>query len=655
MSDTKLNNDQLKAARHLDGPLLVLAGPGSGKTRILQERAAWLVNDLNIIPQEISIVTFTRKAAGEIRRRIAENMEPEKDEQIKLSTLHSNALRIITAEKRLKKEGIPEVIGELVAFEYLQRAMTEAQMDVSMYPPASVWNQISVWKNGERDKESLPQITQILIDKYQAILNAERKWDIQDLIVNAIDVLERNSAIREASQSSYMMVDEWQDTSLSEYKFIKSLLGNTKNLMVVGAPAQSIYEWRGANFSTLNEKFHKDFPSAETVTLSTSYRSGSAIIEAAASVVPKSPEVWLSSDIQNSKVIVMDNSNDVIEADRIAQEIQALHVDYGQEYRSMAALFRAWKQSPELEKAFVNHGIPYVLYGESPPFYENREIRQMLAYLRLILALSDPDGEQLDLDGALDLIINTPPRGIGPSSIKTIRGRKPQIGWAEFMAAMVSEKLRESVRDATKTLFELLNRLARKADVLTPAEMVQAVIRETGWDQWLDAELDGRKVMRNLKTLINEAHTYDLLQEFTQEVESKMRSEINENGVALSTIHASKGLEWPIVFVVGLNEGILPHILSLESNDDPQEEANLAHVAFSRSMSLLVLSWFKERQHVSTGRAITQKPSRYLGRVPKDYISPYLAKKLGESVFDITTSIEFAYENEEITASGFFG
>lgn len=653
----RLNDNQNAAVRHLDGPLHVLAGPGTGKTQILQARTAWLINEMNIMPQEISVVTFTRKAAGEIRRRIAEKIPPEQAEQIKLSTLHSKALSIITAEKRLAKESVPEVIVE-EAFDYLRRAMEETRMDTAFYSPTVVWKQIGDWKTGERAKDTLPAVIQKLADTYTNILEIENKWDMADLIVKAIEALSNSNAIREASQASFLMVDEWQDTSLIEYRFIKSLLNGSDNLMVVGAPAQSIYTWRGANFEELDERFKKDFPGYNSIKLNVSYRSGLPIIQSAASVVPNSPEVWLTPDpgINVGKVVIIDNSNDVLEADRVSDEIRSLHDQYKVKFKNIVVLFRTWIQSSELEKAFVNKSIPYVLFGESAPFYEKREVRQMLAYLRTIQAMADPDGEEVDLDGALDLIINTPPRGIGPASVKTIRGRKAQIGWAEFLAAMVSDNLREQVRSSVKDLFDLLNRLAKKSDVLTPAELIQAVIRESTWDQWLDDELDGRKIMRNLRALANEAHSYDILNDFIKEVETNMRSEINENGVALTTIHAAKGLEWPVVFIIGMNEGIMPHILSLEASDDPQEEANLAHVAFSRAKSLLVASWFKERTKVSNGKVINQKPSRYLGRIPKDVLTDFTPRKLGEGLFEQSPEISFAYEeNEDVVSSGFFG
>ena len=429
------------------------------------------------------------------------------------------------------------------------------------------------------------------------------------------------------------MVDEWQDSTLTEYRFIRALLNGNQNLMVVGSPAQAIYAWRGGDYQALNEQFRQDFEELTEITLPECRRSGPQIVRVGAAVVPEEQEVWMHSRQADSKVVVASLNNDRLEADAVAQEIKSLVGEHGLRWQDCAILVRTWSQSIAIERGLVNHGVPYVLYGDNAPLYDRKEVREMRAYLRIIQMLASGNDQDTRLHGAIDQIINTPARGIGPASQRLIRGDHAEISWYQLMGAMVNKNLRQQVRQATQELFDLLNRLSKKADVLTPQEMIQAVIRETGWEQWLNEELGGNKKLRNLKALADEALQFTELPVFLRAVEEKARSAVSGDGVAISTIHSAKGLEWPAVFVVGLNEGILPHIKAIESQPDPAEERRLAHVAFTRAKHLLFLSWFRERT-TESGRIVQMKPSRFLAMLPKEDLHDYDPGNLADGILD---------------------
>jgi DNA helicase-2/ATP-dependent DNA helicase PcrA len=293
-----------------------------------------------------------------------------------------------------------------------------------------------------------------------------------------------------------------------------------------------------------------------------------------------------------------------------------------------------------------------VLYGDNAPFYDRQEIRQMRSYLRIIEILSSPNESGSALHGALDQIINIPARGIGPASQRMIRGDQAEIGWDQLIEAMVDSKLRQQVREAVKSLFDLLNRLAKKADVITPEEMIRAVIRETGWEQWLDSELEGHKELQNLRELAIEAQQYHDLAGFLHAIHHKARSSISGDGVTISTIHSAKGLEWPVVFVIGMNEGTLPHIKAIEMEKDPSEERRLAHVAFTRARNILFLSWFRERT-TENGRTVQLKPSRFLAMLPKENLSDYHPNNLGSGIFE--GGLPAFYPSEEEKIASFIG
>jgi DNA helicase II / ATP-dependent DNA helicase PcrA len=345
-------------------------------------------------------------------------------------------------------------------------------------------------------------------------------------------------------------------------------------------------------------------------------------------MTPEEREVYLSSENGPGQVFLKECPNDQAEAHLVAGLIRELTKRDNLSWPDFAVLVRGWSQAGPVEQAFIDQGVPYAIYGERSRYYERREVRALYAYLRGALAVSGKSTngrpESASMEGALEMLINTPARGIGPRSMQMIRGKLPEITWEALLGATVRDDLREQVRAAASGLLHLLLRLGRLADTLTPAEMIARVIRETGWEQALADELDGKSILRALRAFQDESDQYATLEAFVKAMQKKIKSDLLDQGVALSTIHAAKGLEWPAVFVVGLNQGVLPSAKSLQTAEkgDPVEERHVAHVAFSRARQLLMLTWARERLEPS-GRTRALRPSEFLGRLPKEAVDEF--------------------------------
>ena len=654
----RLNPAQRRAATHLDGPCEVIAGPGTGKTTVLGGRVYHLVEVKLIPPNGVYVITFTRKARGNLQVRLEEDMSPGMAEQVSVSTIDALAYRICVADAQIKagdmKKNIPTVAGEDLAFELFSGAMHEEGYNGLKTIKAS-WGEMRKWKMGKREYRLLDSDLVPIVERYQERLIETKKWDVADLIWNATKILDDNTVIAAAFQVSYMMVDEWQDTSLPQYHFLQKVLAGCRNLFVVGAPAQSIYTWRNADYVRLSDAFEDDYPEAELIKLDTNYRSGRKIVTVAAAVAPEYPEVHLVSANGDGVVYLHEAASDDQEAGLIANISKALVDDYGLRWQDIAILFRTWAQRAPLETAFLEQDIPYVLADEARlPFYKTPEVLAMISYLRAILSVrGEIDAGVADLDGALDLIINTPARrGIGPVSLNMIRDGEPEIGWNQLLRAQTRDDLRPQVRESVRKLFDLLTRLANEANLTAPETVMKAVLDETGWEEHLAGTLDGNEVQRNLRRLRSEAAEHRDIKAYLNLMKAQLGGSWNMDGIALSSIHAAKGLEWPVVFVVGMNDGILPHVNAIKGSSIPHEEKRLAHVAFSRAKEMLFITYARNRRNRS-GVYETMKPSRFLGSLPVSEVTRY-----DQRTFKYPSShalLPTGRSREESEADTFFG
>lgn len=623
-----LNAMQRYAAEH-PGPIEVMAGPGTGKTQTIAGRVQWLVEKRGYVPQSIFVITFTRKARGNLQARFEDVFEAEVAAGINVSTIDALAYRINWADARMKKTRLakmPRVLAEREAYQLFVEAKRSVGFNSALMNDLKAWNALREWKIGERNLDGLDPGLRRAIERYQEMLKENHKWDVADLVPNAIQILEENHELAAAFLVQAMLVDEWQDTAPVQYRLIRKVLelADCRDLFVVGAPAQSIYEWRGANYTALSQALRRDYPDLEPVTLELNYRSGRKIIAAAAAVALDYSEVHLQSVNGEGAVYHYEAPTDQHEAATIASVIRRLHDHDGLPWKDMAVLFRTWGQRSILENALVALDVPFNLADESRlPFYQTHEVLAMLGYLKAVQELRGASGgDGPELGGVLDLILNTPPRrGIGPTSLAMIMDGQPQIGWNELLRAMRRTDLRPQVRQSAADLFNLLVEMANAQQLTAPAALMQRVIDATLWEESLAVDLGGAEALRNLQELMREAQAYDDVPAFFAALRERVKVDWNYEGVMLSSIHAAKGLEWPAVFVTGLNEGILPHVNAIRGDRTPHEEARLAHVAFSRPRELLFISHARRRR--KDEEFVDTAPSRYLSLLPGEELTRF--------------------------------
>lgn len=612
-----LNPEQEDAVKHEYGPCMVLAGPGTGKTRILVERVRRLL-DAGYPPESLYLMTFTNKATSEMSSRLQEINEGFKN----VSTLHALAKRTIMASYRLDNKPSPEILDEKACFDLFSRVYASLYDSGSQMNAKELWVEMNTWRNKspKRSPDDCRFAVYDVYNRYQGALKGENKLDLSDLIFMASKVLDEDSRVLAAySALDFILVDEFQDTSLAEYNFIRKIMGEKQNLMCVAAAAQSIYSWRGADFPRLKSRFLDDFPFAKWVCLKQNYRSGKEIVLAAASMVPDEPEVHLDAS-GKGYVYVNRLPDNVAEAHFVARTIKDVMKLEGTEWRHFAVLVREWSQAVPLEMAFAENNIPYQLAGADRfRFYDKPAIKAMMGYLAAIESLRT-DKSSL-AEGSLEAMLNVPPRGIGTRSMIALRGQEMFITWESVIKAMVSPDIRDQVKSSLGELFAMLSKLASQN--LPPYDLIDAVIRETRWLDLSESSLEGPAMVRDLRTLQEEAARYRSVQEMMNAMNNINKFAFDTDfGVTISSIHASKGLEWPYVFIPGMIEGILPSNQSVKEND-VDGEARVAHVALSRAKKAMwlttVMSWIDLKK--GTERAV--KPSPFLGRLPREIICEY--------------------------------
>jgi len=618
-----LDDSQQAAVDHANGPLEVIAGPGAGKTLILVERAARLYERGTPLTGMI-LVTFTTRAAGEMRERLQVRLGMDVDGRTlrNVSTIHALAYRILRAAK--KKAGQPgwSVADENEAHDALRQAMAETGIPRELYTTADLVRQIEAIRGLPENARVPPDETVLaLYERYRQILTEARKWDLGELVPAALEAVRRDNVLASLFRKLclHLMVDEWQDVSLLEYEFLKELLEGD-SIFVVGSPAQSIYAWRRAHYDALEERFRRDFPHAGRIVLQRNYRSTRQIVEAATSLMSngysEAHMVPEKGDGPPVKVHIAYEPDS--EADLAAQLLERYHEEEGLGYEQAAVLFREWRQSPAIERGLAARGIPYTL-ADRFTFYERPEVREILSYLILARAMHDSRPAEEDDSGALEAVVNVPPRGIGPNSLHRLRAGEPHLTWTLFFGGMVRDDLREQVREGCRELFEVLVALSHEVDDAPPDKMVQQVVERTGYRAWLDEDLGGGRSAYAIEALQKEAASHGSTAAFLRAMRVRMRSRLDgrpgDQGVTLSSIHGAKGLEWPLVIVAGLYEGSLPHVMAHNggATKDPPDERRLAYVALSRAAEHLILT---APQHVEVnGHLVAVSLSRYLGEV----------------------------------------
>ena len=623
----QLNEKQLEAATHSGSALMVLSGHGTGKSEMIKARVQYLVEELHVSPREIYVITFTREARGSMQARIEETLESEVGRLISenVVTFHKLAYKIclINAEMNATSyASIPNIAEEEYARDLLWESMGVVGYANPEMNKNSVWRMLQTWKMGSRNKGLLPVGFPPVVERYQEALVEAKKWDLSDLIPMAMNILDKNQELAAAFCIGPMIIDEFQDTTMQQYRFVRKLLdaggGNSQNLVVVGSQAQSIYGFRNADFPQLHYAFISELD-ADTVVFEINYRSGSAIIAGASALVPSyHKEVNLISTMGKGEITACEIQTEAAEANFLVEAIKTLHERDGVPTKDIAVLIRTWRQRGPIEDAFEREKIPYRISDQSrEKFFKTKNVLAMGGYIRAVQAIRDrTSGKNPDLLGSLDLIINTPPRrGIGPVSMGVLLDGKAELGWDQLIKGIVNPSLRPQVRQEVKKLIDLLLELAKDKTLVDPAILMDAVLERTGWHTSIMEELRGKEAFRNIRALQEKSKAFPTIPLFLEHLREKTLIDWDGQGVTLSTIHGAKGLEWRVVFLPGFVDGILPSARSIKSHGDPAEEQRLAHVGFTRARNNLIVSWYRNQRRNDGQGYHPVQPSRFLSRL----------------------------------------
>ena len=633
-----LNTEQANAVTTLNGPLLVLSGAGTGKTRVLTARLAQLVASRTAAPWNILAVTFTNKAAREMKERVTQLVGPMV-EQVMLGTFHALAARMLRQHAELVGLKSDYTILDTDDQNRLLKQLMEAeQIDLKRWPPRVLAAQISAWKDkGLRpEKLSVSDAGDIcngkgieLYKQYQSRLIMLNAADFGDLLLHMLHVFQTYPDVLAHYQSrlTHIMVDEYQDTNVAQYLWLRLLASEHKNLCCVGDDDQSIYGWRGAEVGNIL-RFESDYPGAKTVRLEENYRSTGHILAAASSLISKNENrlgktLYTSID-DGEKLLVSGYWDGQDEARHVASKIEGKLKD-GFDLNQIAVLVRAGFQTREFEERFLAIGLPYRVVGTR--FYERAEIRDAMAYLRLINQPAD--------DLAFERIINTPKRGLGPATLQVIhqlaRARNiPLLAAAGALAE--SDELKPQAR---RTLIAFCAQIAgwcKQKDTIVPAEFLQVVLDESGYtEMWQkDKAPDAPGRLENLKELVSAIEDFDTLGGFLEHISLVMDNETvsQEGEVTLMTLHAAKGLEFDMVFLPGWEDGIFPSQRTLDESGGAglEEERRLAYVGLTRARRNVYISFAANRR--IHGLWQSSIPSRFVGELPAAHINEDMAQGL---------------------------
>ena len=646
----KLNPNQDEAVKYVSGPCLVLAGAGSGKTRVITNKIAYLVQQCGYKARNIAAVTFTNKAAREMKERVGQTLGKNESKGLMVSTFHTLGLNIIKREYK--------ALGLKAGFSLfddqdqmaLLKELTEKQLDGDKDLLRQLLSTISNWKNDmltpeqakAQAKGEQQQLFAFCFEMYQKQMKAYNALDFDDLISLPVLLLKTNQEVRQRWQNRirYLLVDEYQDTNTSQYDLVKLIVGERGRLTVVGDDDQSIYSWRGAkpqNLVLLGE----DYPSLRLIKLEQNYRSTSRILRAANILIANNPHVYeksLFSEIPDGeKLKVLLAKNEEHEAERVTGELIAHKFLNRTEYKDYAVLYRGNHQSRLIEKSLMQNRVPYKLSGGTS-FFARAEIKDIMAYLRVLV---NPDD-----DNAFLRIVNTPRREIGPVTLEKLGSYANMRGKSLFEASFemgleqsLSGRGLENLRRFTTWLVKIADQ-AERGDTV---EAVRSLVRDINYEDWLYETSASPKAaemrMKNVSDLYSwivadlEGDNYDQEEKSIKEVVQRLtlrdmmergEEDDDSDAVQLMTLHASKGLEFPYVYLIGSEEGILPHQTSIDE-DNVEEERRLMYVGITRAQRELTFTMCKERRQF--GELIKPTQSRFLDELPFDDVEWEQVKK----------------------------
>lgn len=627
-----LNPQQAEAVINTEGPMLIMAGAGSGKTKVLTCRVANLLQK-GVRPYRILAITFTNKAAAEMRERV-NNMSGPAAKDVWLFTFHAFCARFL----RMEIDKLPGYGGNFAIYDtadsqnLIKQILKEMNLDDKRFQPSGILSRISNAKNALQDAAAFArqagdfyeQKVADIYSRYEQKLQLNNALDFDDLLMLSIKLLQENKGVREKYQErfDYLLVDEYQDTNHAQYLLTKFLAAKHRNICVVGDADQSIYGWRGADIQNILD-FEKDYPDAKVIKLEQNYRSTQIILDAANAVIEnntgRKPKNLWTENKSGADIIYFQAVDERDEARFVIEQLQNLQRTENKKLGDMAILYRTNTQSRIFEEMLIKSGISYNMVG-GLKFYERKEIKDIIAYLRVIFNPAD--------SLSLLRIINVPKRGIGDASLAKIQayaaGNNVSLFEAVSNAAAIdglSSRFVSKLDDLAGIIFELMN-LASEAPV---EDLIDRVLRDTGYLEELENERTPQAQSRidNLHELISVAQEFaaseeeNNLENFLAHVALVSDiddTELGEDAITLMTLHSSKGLEFPVVFLVGMEEGLFPHARTLMDETEIEEERRLCYVGITRAKEKLFLSSTKMR--TIYGNTVTYPPSRFLQEIP---------------------------------------
>jgi DNA helicase-2/ATP-dependent DNA helicase PcrA len=637
---SQLNPAQRQAAEAINGPVLVLAGPGSGKTRVISHRIAYLIKVCGISPRRIMAVTFTNKAAREMESRL-NSLVSGSVKELTLGTFHAICARILRQDGRAT--GIEPgfiIYDREDQLSIIKQAIKEAGLDPKQHNPSAILSAISSAKSRvimpatfiQHATSYFEQVVGRVYEKYQQLLRRSNALDFDDLLMEVVQLFSSQPEVLAKYQQRYLhiMVDEFQDTNLVQYQLVKQLAGRHRNICVVGDPDQSIYSWRSADLRNILS-FEKDYPEARVVMLEQNYRSTKTILETASGIISankerKPTQLWTENE-PGELVTIVETYSQQEEAQFVVNEVDKL-VERGEARLSdCAVMYRTNAQSRALEEAFIRYGTPYRLVAGTR-FYERREVKDIIAYLRLIYNQQD--------SVSLLRIINIPQRGIGERTLSQLAGWANTLEVSRYQALRLAASPDDDKQPpfnprTTRVLgdfYRLIEGIIGQSRELNLVELFDLVIKKTGFKEYIMTAADGEERWENVLELRTVARQYaDLapkegLAVFLEGV--TLVSDVDgydesAGAVTLITLHQAKGLEFPVVFIVGLEEGILPHIKSFDDPAQMEEERRLCYVGVTRAKQRLYLVHAFRRNLM--GGSTANSPSRFLKDIPAHLIA----------------------------------
>ncbi|MDD5338841.1 MAG: UvrD-helicase domain-containing protein [Dehalococcoidales bacterium] len=631
-----LNPAQKEAVEAINGPVLILAGPGSGKTRVITHRVAYLIKVTGISPRRIMAVTFTNKAAREMEERL-EKLASASVQNITLGTFHAICARILRTDgpaMGIDKKFVIYDDDDQIAL--IKRSLQDLALDPKQFAPRALQSVISNAKSqmlapGDLGGKSyFEEVTRRVYERYERLLGDSSALDFDDLLMKTVLLFKQNHDVLDKYQSRYMhiQVDEFQDTNLVQYELVKLLAGKYRNICVVGDPDQSIYSWRAADIRNILN-FEKDFPDAKVILLEQNYRSTQLILDAATNVISanrqrKPKGLWTKNE-KGEGPYVIETYSEEEEAQWVVNEIDRLVRSGVVKSGDCAVMFRTNAQSRVLEEAFIRYGMAYRLVAGTR-FYERREVKDIIAYLRLIQNPND--------SVSLMRVINVPQRGIGERSLDELTRWAKDQGVNEYRALQLIADAGDDLPFSPRTVKALagfaamLQNLIEKSQELDTVKLFDLVIDKTGYKQYVTGLVDGderwenimelRGVAQDFKDMAPEEGLTALLESVALVADVDALPEKTET-VTLITLHQAKGLEFPVVFIIGMEEGILPHYKSIDDPAQLEEERRLCYVGITRAKQKVYLVR-AFRRHLM-GSSNVNKPSRFLEDIPSNLIT----------------------------------